>query len=237
MTTDGSGSTQELAVLPAADPACMEGPEAAPATANVQTDAPEPAATATVAASKAAVVAETSAVADGEDSPESVDARLESDFKEAPAPAPEAADASVEAPQPPAAEAEEADSSAAAEAETSAAGEEDSPQSVEARLDGSTAAADDSSGDLLREFARQKGLASFEDDDVAPRPSAHHTVIVTVEHCISARPQHHLRGSASKYVNTVKKIDALFGPCTGPGELKLLLNPGKPAHALKARVV
>jgi hypothetical protein len=82
---------------------------------------------------------------------------------------------------------------------------------------------------LLREFARQKGLATF--DDVESEPAfemmACHELIVNLEHCTSQRPSHHLRGSNTKYTNQMAMLTGCLEPAAGDGELFMRVNEGE----------
>mmetsp|Transcript_26061 Transcript_26061/g.84100 ORF Transcript_26061/g.84100 Transcript_26061/m.84100 type:complete len:358 (-) Transcript_26061:667-1740(-) len=82
---------------------------------------------------------------------------------------------------------------------------------------------------LLREFARQKGLATF--DDVESEPAfemkACHELIVNLEHCTSQRPSDHLRGSNTKYTNQMSMLSGCLEPAAGNGELHMRVNEGE----------
>jgi hypothetical protein len=92
---------------------------------------------------------------------------------------------------------------------------------------------------LLREFARQKGLATF--DDVESKPAfemkACHELIVSLEHCTSQRPSHHLRGSNIKYTNQMSMLSGCLEPAAGDGQLHLKVNEeaGSPLSSARGR--
>ena len=62
---------------------------------------------------------------------------------------------------------------------------------------------------LLNEFAKTKGLASFDDEEEEPlrQLENQHQLNVHIEHCNCTRPSHHLRGSREKYDQVREEIE------------------------------
>lgn len=79
---------------------------------------------------------------------------------------------------------------------------------------------------LLREFTRQKGLATFDDAEAPPafELNSHHQVVVSVEHCTSARPSCHLRGKQENYQTYLNLLRDCLRTAAGDGELALKVN-------------
>lgn len=80
--------------------------------------------------------------------------------------------------------------------------------------------------ELLREFTRQKGLATFDDAEAPPafELNSHHQVVVSVEHCTSARPSCHLRGKQENYQTYLNLLRDCLRTAAGDGELALKVN-------------
>ena len=90
---------------------------------------------------------------------------------------------------------------------------------------------------LLEEFKRQKGLASFEDEEVAEpmrQLAEHHRLSVHVEHCTCIRPSHHLRGSREKYTSYFTALEAALQPLQVPGQI-VARNAATATHACSSR--
>merc|ERR1711939_181632 len=81
---------------------------------------------------------------------------------------------------------------------------------------------------LLGQFARQKGLATFDDDatEELRLPLEHHELVVHVEHCTALRPSRtgSLRGSAQKYVDHFSQVEDVLRPLSGAGIITVLAN-------------
>ena len=79
---------------------------------------------------------------------------------------------------------------------------------------------------LLNEFAKTKGLASFDDEEEEPlrQLENQHQLNVHVEHCNCTRPSHHLRGSREKYDQYFRELSSYLRKFEGAGEVVVKAN-------------
>jgi len=79
---------------------------------------------------------------------------------------------------------------------------------------------------LLHEFARGKGLNTFDEDEAerAFEMKGRHELIVNIEHCIAHRPSDHLRGSSRKYTDCLQLVSSALQPSAGDGQFVLRVN-------------
>jgi len=99
-----------------------------------------------------------------------------------------------------------------------------------------------STGDssLLEQFAKQKGLATFDDEEEEEQqlfPQSQHEIVVHVEYCTALRPSRtgSLRGSSQKYIDHFSQLEDVFAPLRGDGELRVVANQKQHAAPAASR--